>query len=171
VSAARAQFIPEQSKSYTEVTICRELSDSNQIIESKHGGTDRRRNMRLLSHLSKEPHRIENFAQGHGAMSDTPNSLTMVADRFYLGCLRWLVVADSGRQGTFGKEPGDLKRSIPLREGTNDGPQNRLLHCSRGASRREPMEFTFPSFRPACLLALHFQWEGLHVTGDNGSIL
>jgi hypothetical protein len=103
--------------------------------------------------------------------SDTPNSLTMVADRFYPGCLRWLVVADSGWQGTFGKEPSDLNRSIPLREGTNDGPQNRLLHCSRGASRREPMEFTFPSFRPACLLALHFQWEDLHVTGDNGSIL
>ena len=55
--------------------------------------------------------------------SDTPNSLTMVADRFYPGCLRWLVVADSGWQGTFGKEPSDLNRSVPLREGTNDGPQ------------------------------------------------
>ena len=39
VSAARAQFIPEQSKS-TPVTICHELSDSDQIIKSEHGGTD-----------------------------------------------------------------------------------------------------------------------------------
>ena len=38
------------SRKLTSVTICRELRHSAQIIKSEHGGTDRRRNMRLLSH-------------------------------------------------------------------------------------------------------------------------
>ena len=47
----RAQIHPRAVGNLYRVIICRELSDADQIIKSKHGGTDRRRNMRLLNHL------------------------------------------------------------------------------------------------------------------------